>query len=96
LKTQNLKIKRPSEKLDFKKIGPFRIARKILTLNYELALPKTIRLRTNVFHISLLKPAPRNAKLDTQAEAEDYEENFDVETILDSRVSQEKLEYLIK
>jgi hypothetical protein len=64
LKIQNLKIKRLSEKLDYKKIGLFRIVRKILTLNYELALPKTIRLRTNVFYISLLKPVPRNAKLD--------------------------------
>jgi hypothetical protein len=65
LKIQNLKTKRPSEKLNFKKIGLFRIARKILILNYELALPKTIRLRTNVFHISLLKLVSRNAKLDT-------------------------------
>jgi hypothetical protein len=54
LKIQNLKIKRLSEKLDFKKIGPFRITRKISILNYELALPKTIRLRTNVFYISFL------------------------------------------
>jgi hypothetical protein len=65
LKIQNLKTKRLSEKLDFKKIGPFKIVRKILTLNYELALPKTIRLRTNIFYISLLKLVPRNAKLDT-------------------------------
>jgi hypothetical protein len=65
LKIQNLKIKRLSEKLDFKKIGLFKIVRKISTLNYELVLPKTIRLRTNVFYISLFKPVPRNAKLDT-------------------------------
>jgi hypothetical protein len=44
LKIQNLKTKQLSKKLDFKKIGLFRIVKKILTLNYELALPKTIRL----------------------------------------------------
>jgi hypothetical protein len=34
----NLKIKSLSEKLDFKKIGLFRLIKKVLILNYELAL----------------------------------------------------------
>ena len=71
---RNLYIKRLSKKLDFKKIGLFKIAKKILTLNYELDLPKIIRLRTKVFHISLLKPVPQNAKLETRIEAEDNED----------------------
>ena len=33
-----IRIKRPSNKLDFKKLGPFKIKRRILTLNYELEL----------------------------------------------------------
>lgn len=96
LLTRNLRTKRPSKKLDFKKIGPFKITKKISTSNYELDLPKTMRLRAKVFHISLLEPAPANAKLETHTEAEDFEEAFDVETILDSRISEGKLEYLIK
>ena len=71
---RNLKTKRLSRKLDFKKIGPFKIARKISTSNYELNLPATIRLRSKVFHVSLLKPAPENAKLKTHIEAEDDED----------------------
>ena len=97
LLTRNIRTKRPSKKLDFKKIGPFKIKKKISTSNYELDLPKTMRLRTKVFHISLLEPAHKNAKLETHVEAEDDEEpEYEVETILDSRVSQGKLEYLIK
>lgn len=65
LLTRNLYTKRLSRKLDFKKIGPFKITKKISTLNYELDLLKRTRLRALVFHISLLKPAPRNAKLVT-------------------------------
>ena len=44
LLTRNLKIKRTNKKLDFKKIGPFKIIRKVITLNYELILPSSIRL----------------------------------------------------
>ena len=57
-------------------------------LNYELALLKTIRLRIKVFHISLLKLVPKNAKLETRVEIEDDEEvEYEIETILDFRVS---------
>jgi hypothetical protein len=33
-----------------------------------------MRLRTYVFYVSLLEPAPRNARLATDMEAEDEEE----------------------
>ena len=58
--SRNLRTKRPSRKLDFRKTRPFRVSTKILENNYVLALPITMRLRTNVFHISLLEPAPKN------------------------------------
>jgi hypothetical protein len=74
LVSRNLRTKRPSRKLDFRKIGPFKIDKKISENNYTLALPSTIRLRTNVFYISLLEPAPKNARLGRDAEAEDEEE----------------------
>ena len=96
LLTWNLKIKRTSKKLDFKKVGPFKIIKKVITLNYELILPSSIRLRTNIFYVSLLKLAYKNAKFDTYIELEDFEEEFEVETVLNLRVSQGKLKYLIK
>jgi hypothetical protein len=68
----------------------------VIALNYELALPKTIRFRTNVFYIFLFKLVPKNAKLDTLVVIEDFEEEFKIKTILNFKVSQGKLEYLVK
>ena len=36
---QNIKTKRPSNKLNHKKIGPFKISKKLLDINYKLLLP---------------------------------------------------------
>jgi len=57
---RNLRTSRPSKKLDFKKIGLFRIDERISNNNYRLLLLATIRLRTYVFHISLLELALRD------------------------------------
>jgi hypothetical protein len=94
--SRNLRTKRPSRKLDFKKIGPFEIDKKVSDNNFRLKVPATMRLRTNVFHISLLEPAPKTARPDTTVEAEDEEEEWDVEGILDSRITDGQLEYLVK
>ena len=39
---KNITTKRPNDKLDFKKLGPFVINRKISENNYKLSLPKTM------------------------------------------------------
>jgi hypothetical protein len=53
---KNIKIKRPSSKLDFTKLGLFEIEEKKGPLNYKLRLPEKTRLYP-VFYIALLKPA---------------------------------------
>jgi hypothetical protein len=53
---RNIKITRPSNKLDHKKFGPFKIKRNIKDISYELYLPLTIRIYP-VFYISLLESA---------------------------------------
>lgn len=83
---RNIKIKRLSKKLNWKKIGLFKIKKKVLTLNYKLNLPSTIRLRSKVFHISLLKPALKKAKLNTFTKALNNEK-FDIKEVLNSHVS---------
>lgn len=83
---RNLKIKRLSKKLDWKKVGLFKVKKKVLTSNYEFDLPSIIRLRSKVFYVSLLKPVLKKAKLDTLAKASDDEE-FDVKEILDLRIN---------
>ena len=92
---RNIRTKRPSNKLDFKKIGPFKILEKRSTVNYKLELPKGMRIHP-VFHISLLEPAPKNAKIQTDMEVEPDEGEYEVEEILDRRVKGRQEEYLIK
>jgi len=92
---RNIRTKRPSNKLDFKKIGPFKILEKRSTVNYKLELPKGMRIHP-VFHISLLEPAPKNAKIQTDIEVEPDEGEYEVEEILDRRVKGRQEEYLIK
>jgi hypothetical protein len=53
---RNIKIIRLSDKLDSKKIGPFKIKRNIRDINFEFKLPLTIRIYP-IFYLSLLKPA---------------------------------------
>ena len=57
---KNIRTRRPNNKLDFKKIGPFEINKQIRKVNYRLKLPDTIKILP-IFHISLLEPAPENA-----------------------------------
>jgi hypothetical protein len=53
---RNIKIIRPSDKLNLKKIGPFKVKRNIRDINFEFKLPLIIKIYP-VFHILLLKPA---------------------------------------
>jgi hypothetical protein len=59
---RNIKIIRLSNKLDYKKFGPFKVKRNIKNINYKLYFLLTMRIYS-VFHISLLKLAD----LDTSA-----------------------------
>jgi hypothetical protein len=51
---QNIQTKQPSTKLDYKKLGLFKIKKIIRLVNYKLVLPKTINIYL-VFYISLLE-----------------------------------------
>ena len=59
---KNIKTKRLSSKLDHTKLGLFKIKEKKGLVIFILDLLKNIRIHLT-FHISLLKPAPKNAKL---------------------------------
>jgi hypothetical protein len=94
LSRKNIETTRPSNKLDHLRIGPFEIEEKISEVNYKLKLPSTMRTHP-VFHISLLEPAPQNAK--TQEEITIEEETYEVESILAEKESPDKrLYYLVK
>ena len=48
--TRNVKTTRPSKKLDYKKMGPFKIIKKVGTSSYKLDLPASMTIH-NTFHI---------------------------------------------
>ncbi|KAJ3464714.1 hypothetical protein MRS44_009500 [Fusarium solani] len=101
LSTKNIETKRPSKKLDFKYLGPFKILKKLSDNTYKLDLPPKVKLHP-VFNISLLESAEGTIKVDTgyddDMEVED-EREYEPEKILNARKNEEKgnrLEYLIK
>jgi len=59
LLSHKIKTTRPSKKLDYKKIGPFKILAKIGTNAYKLAFAPSMAIH-NTFHISLIEPYQEN------------------------------------
>jgi len=94
LTRRNIKTKRPSDKLDFKRLGPFLISRKLSDTNYELALPGKTQIHSR-FHVFLLESASKNARLTQNFDIQDNRE-YEVEQILDHREDNHNAEYLIK
>jgi hypothetical protein len=98
LSRKHIKTKRPNHKLDHTKLGPFEIKKKIGEVNYELKLPKHMRIHP-IFHVALLEPAPPNAKLDDNPPeiAEEFEQpEYEIERILDTRKKGRQQQYLVK
>ena len=93
---RNLRSKRPSTKLDFKKYRLFRIVRKVVTFNFELDLLTTIRVRTKVFYVLLLELALKKVLLKKKVEVKVDEEEFDVEEVLDLCYRGRILYYFVK
>uniref|UniRef100_A0A8C5PIT9 Gypsy retrotransposon integrase-like protein 1 n=1 Tax=Leptobrachium leishanense TaxID=445787 RepID=A0A8C5PIT9_9ANUR len=98
LSSRNIKLLVPSMKLAPRYIGPYKILRRINPVSYALALPSHIRIH-NVFHVSLLKPLLCNrytkARVPPPLVSVEGEEEFEVEAILDARVSRGVLQYLV-
>ena len=97
---RNVHTTRPCKKLDYKKIGPFKILAKIGTSAYKLEFPPDMKIH-NTIHISLLEPYEDNKfpsqKLLPPPPIEIAGENeYELEEIIDSRLHYNKLQYRAK
>ena len=90
---------RPCSKLDYTKLGPFRISERINPVAYRLDLPFHYRIH-NVFHVSLLEVYHASALPGRQPTRPPPIElvsgdEYEVEEILDSKLFRRKLYYLV-
>ena len=105
LNARNISTRRPSRKLDHRRLGPFKVIEDTnLKTSYaaRLELPDSMRIHP-VFHVSLLEHAATNPFPGQTTPAPppieiDGEEEYFVDSILDSRLygRGRKLQYLVK
>jgi hypothetical protein len=94
---RNINTKRPSNKLDHKKLGLFEISEVVGLVNYHLELPKIMNIYL-IFHISFLELVPSGVLNISYTEIKLVNPNaeYEVEEILDQKYIRGWLYYLIK
>ncbi|KAG0593965.1 hypothetical protein M758_UG035900 [Ceratodon purpureus] len=96
---RNLKTRRPSDKLDYRRLGPFPVVKQINKVAYRLELLASMKIHP-VFHVSLLEPykestLPGRVQEPPHAIEIEGDEEFEVSEILDSCIHRRRLEYLV-
>lgn len=103
LSTKNIKTIRSSKKLDYQRIGPYKILKKIGSHAYKLQLPPSMKIHP-VFHVNLLSLINQDVVSDIPGRLPqaippvtiEGEEHFEVEEILNSSIRYNRLWYLVK
>ena len=99
LEGQNIATDRPSRKLDDRRYGPFEILKQIGEAAYKLKLPHTWKSIWPVFNEVFLTPYVPSSRPGPQRplpQLVDDVEEYEVESIVDSKLVRGKLRYLIK
>ena len=102
LEANDIRTTRPSQKLSHKRLGPFPVVKKVGNGAYRLRLPPSMSRLHPVFNVVKLTSAPsdpipgRLSEPPPPLEIVDGEEEWIVEEILDSKVINRKLRYLVK
>src|SRR6202040_1579689 len=98
----DIRTSHPSKKLAHKFLGPYVIEHRVGPSAYRLQLPRSLNWLHPVFPVVKLLPAPkdpipgRRSKPPTDPILVDGEEHYEVEAILDSRMSRGQLQFLIQ
>jgi len=97
---RNIKTTRPSKKLDYNRVEPFKILAKIERSAYKLAIPPSIAI-DNTFHISLIEPYednrfPSQIKEPPPPIVGEGKEEYELDEIIDSRLHYNELQYRAK
>jgi hypothetical protein len=94
---RNIQIKQLNTKLDYKKLGLFKIKRIIRPVNYKLVLPKTMNIHP-VFYISLLELVLLGVLLTpvTKIELVNPNAEYKIEEILNHKQIRNRVKYLVK
>jgi hypothetical protein len=100
LDARNIRTTRPTRKLDWKRLGPFQLKRQVSPYAYELELPASIRIH-RVQPVSCLDVVVEDPLVGQRVEPPpsvevDGEEEYQVLSVEDSRVYQNRLQYLIR
>ena len=94
---RNIKTTCPSDKLDHRHLGPYRVIRKIGSSSYLLSLPSYLTRLHPVFHISLLEPYKDPSEFHAHSDPEPFQLPEDpallIDKILDSRHIEHHFEY---
>lgn len=103
LNAKNIRTTRPTKKLDYRKLGPFRIVEKISSHAFKLGLPLSLKRIHPVFHVSLLEPVTPNTIPNRVPDPpppvilpDGSEPEYEVAQILDSRFRWKKLFYFVQ
>ena len=100
LQNRNTKTTRPSKKLDYKRLGPFTISKRIGLRAYKLNLPPSMKIHPT-FHISLLEPyndnpIPGHIQPPPPPVIINEQEEYEIEQVLDSKKLYNKIYYRAK
>jgi hypothetical protein len=97
LSSRNICMRKALKKLADKFLGPFQVIAMRGKNAYELALSKSYGRIHSTFHVALLKPYQRHKGVELPEAVEiEGEEEWEVERILNTRVTHKKRMFLVR